>query len=245
MSFIERQEWKGTPEESCFIVYQIIRAVQHLHQQQITHRDIKPENILMESTASYTRVVLTDFGSAIRATAGAGQSHRMETITGTAHYLAPEVYENRKFGRQPGYTQAVDMWSIGCVTSALLTGGSAFAITQAYHSNGRQDSTEALKEAAARCDLSDLDTKEIWLNVSAPAKTFIRSLIVLDERERLSAEKALGHEWFTEDGRRERFPQLYNRVISLWRPRTPGWDFSEKLDSFIDARIPGDDVRTL
>ncbi|KAL8933664.1 MAG: hypothetical protein Q9211_005653 [Gyalolechia sp. 1 TL-2023] len=68
----------------------ILKAVSYLHQNNITHRDLKPENILMSTTATGARVVLTDFGGATRTVANnKGISSRMQTMTGTPHYVAP------------------------------------------------------------------------------------------------------------------------------------------------------------
>ena len=52
----------------------------------ILHRDIKPDNILMTTLATGCRVVLTDFGGARRI---ANHRQRMNTLAGTAEYIAP------------------------------------------------------------------------------------------------------------------------------------------------------------
>lgn len=90
MSYIERHEWRVNSNESCLIVFQVLKAISYLHRNGITHRDLKPENILMSSTVPGARVVLTDFGGATKAATGrSGVSNRMLTMTGTAHYAAP------------------------------------------------------------------------------------------------------------------------------------------------------------
>lgn len=90
MSYIERHGWRVNPKESCLVIYQILKAVSYLHRNNITHRDLKPENILMSTTATGARVILTDFGGATRTVANnKGLSSRMQTMTGTAHYVAP------------------------------------------------------------------------------------------------------------------------------------------------------------
>ena len=90
MSYIERHDWRVASDECCLIVYQILKAVSYLHQCGITHRDIKPENILMSSTHPGARVILTDFGGAIKVKMdGQQMSNRMLTMTGTRHYVAP------------------------------------------------------------------------------------------------------------------------------------------------------------
>lgn len=47
------------------MVYQILRGLNYMHQQNIAHRDIKPENILMESRdPANVNLKITDFGFA-------------------------------------------------------------------------------------------------------------------------------------------------------------------------------------
>ena len=87
MTFLEQRIAKSnstgalTEQESKFLFYQILRAVEHLHRRQITHRDIKPENILLENgnAAPYTRVCLTDFGDARALTRA---TSRLQTFCG-------------------------------------------------------------------------------------------------------------------------------------------------------------------
>lgn len=54
--------------ESKFITYQIVLAVQYLHQQGIAHRDLKPENVLLLTTGidRFPYIQLGDFGLAFK-----------------------------------------------------------------------------------------------------------------------------------------------------------------------------------
>ncbi|KAI4195582.1 MAG: hypothetical protein LQ348_002431 [Seirophora lacunosa] len=241
MSYIERHEWRVDPEESCLIVYQTLKAVAYLHGKGITHRDLKPENILMSNTSAGARVVVTDFGGATKAIANSEGFSRMQTITGTFHYLAPEIRGRNSLVQQPGYTSAVDMWSVGCVTAAMLIGRPAFAMSQA--STGRQDSTAVVIAAAARCDLRVLDDPDIWGDIDEQAKDFIRRLLVLDERARFTAQQALLHGWFTQM-RHRAMTDSYDQAIAGWKRSVAGWDFKEHLDCFIEARISESDAST-
>ncbi|KAL9028287.1 MAG: hypothetical protein Q9196_003324 [Gyalolechia fulgens] len=241
MSYIERHGWRVNPEESCLVIYQILKAVSYLHQNNITHRDLKPENILMSTTATGARVVLTDFGGATRTVANSkGISSRMQTMTGTPHYVAPEIRGKNSMVEQPGYTSAVDMWSIGCVAAAMLIGRPAFTVNET--STGRHDSAAAVIAAAAKCDLRVLDDPDIWGDIGIQAKDFIKRLLVLDERDRLTADQALSHVWFTEERYRQPVMARYDHAVAGWKPNYPGWDFKEHLDRFINARITASDV---
>ncbi|KAL8805485.1 MAG: hypothetical protein Q9182_001940 [Xanthomendoza sp. 2 TL-2023] len=237
MSYIERSGWRVESEECCLIVYQILKAVAYLHQRDITHRDLKPENILMSSTLPGARVILTDFGGAIKiATNRKGISNRMLTVTGTRHYVAPANH----LVKHSGYTKAVDMWSIGCVTAALLNGRPVFATSQ--NTEGQEESAAAVIAAAGKRNLGELDDAKIWADIDPLGKDFIRQVLVRDEKARLTANQGLLHDWFTQQSDRQLIVRRYERAIAEWKPNYPGWDFKEDLERCIKFRIPDSDV---
>ncbi|KAI4243739.1 MAG: hypothetical protein L6R40_003352 [Gallowayella cf. fulva] len=242
MSYIERHEWRVNSNESCLIVFQVLKAISYLHRNGITHRDLKPENILMSSTVPGARVVLTDFGGATKAATGrSGVSNRMLTMTGTAHYAAPEVGRQNGQVNLPGYTNAVDMWSIGCVAVAMLVGRSPFAKPPV--SGSQQGCAATVIIEAARCDLGGLNVGEVWGDVDPKARDFVRRLLVLDENARLTADQGLKHEWFGQESEGQLMDSRYERATADWRPSSVGWDFKEGLDRYIEVRIPEEDVR--
>ena len=91
MSFIERErDWLISDADACFIVYQILKALEYLHGRGIVHRDIKPDNILMTRGDATARIVLTDFGQSIGlGTRKDAFSTRMQTFCGTLDFVAP------------------------------------------------------------------------------------------------------------------------------------------------------------
>ena len=93
------------------VLCQGLSALVDLHGRKIpiVHRDIKPGNILLQSRDPLY-IKFTDFGLS-RA------SNNLKTFCGTKMYLAPEVYERRK------YTPAVDIWSFGLVIYGCAYGG--------------------------------------------------------------------------------------------------------------------------
>ena len=87
---MEREGGKLNDTEACLIAYQILKALQHLHKQDIVHRDLKPENVLMSTTSTRARVILTDFGQAIQIQGDSnGRPKRMATFCGTLDWVAP------------------------------------------------------------------------------------------------------------------------------------------------------------
>jgi Protein kinase domain len=111
-----------------------------------------------------------------------------------------------------GYTEAVDLWSLGCVTVVLLTGGYPFF---------DPESSEYSEKLAITCNLQPLEKSQTWQDVGVRPKDFVRRLLVLDERQRMTAKEALTHEWFTNNVHKSDFEELYRRAIRHWRPRMP------------------------
>ena len=210
-SYIEAKNGKLLESEAAVITRQVLIALCFLHEKNIVHRDLKPDNILMTSMSVGCRVVLTDFGAARRI---AHCRQRMTSIAGTDEYCAPEVNIDTlpiKAKKQKGYSMSVDMWSLGCITVILLTGGSAFV----------DSSTDQYSQRLANeCNLVALEQKSRdWQKVRARPKHFVGRLLCLDEEHRMTAEQALNHEWFSNDLHKTNFEELYERTVKHWHPR--------------------------
>jgi serine/threonine protein kinase len=80
------------------IMYQICKAVSHLHSLGISHRDLKPENLLLESKAENSIIKLSDFGFAKEANKG------LVTPNFTPYYVAPEILSYER------YDISCDIW---------------------------------------------------------------------------------------------------------------------------------------
>jgi serine/threonine protein kinase len=97
----------------------LARAVAALHDEGVVHRDIAPANLLLrptraDSTGGGThRIVLADLGLAKRVAEASG----LTQAVGTPSYMAPE--QARESG---GFDERADIYAIGAVTYALLTG---------------------------------------------------------------------------------------------------------------------------
>ena len=80
---------KFTEKDCANIVYQILRGLNYMHQQNIAHRDIKPENILLESKdLSNVELKITDFGFA---KCYDPQEGGFTETLGSPLYMAPEI----------------------------------------------------------------------------------------------------------------------------------------------------------
>ena len=102
------------------IAYQLVAALQYLHQNRVIHRDMKPQNILISANGM---VKLCDFGFA-----RAMSSHTLvvTSIKGTPLYMAPELVQE-----QP-YNHTADLWSLGVILFELYSGQPPFYTTSIY-----------------------------------------------------------------------------------------------------------------
>lgn len=96
-------------------LYQLSRALSHIHALGICHRDIKPQNLLVNPRTQQLK--LCDFGSAKALVKG---EPNVSYIC-SRYYRAPELI----FG-STDYSTAIDVWSQGCVGAELLLGQPLF-----------------------------------------------------------------------------------------------------------------------
>ena len=95
----------------------LLSAVTHLHEQEITHNDLKPQNIVLmpDMTAK-----VIDLESAWVFKDGTSQT---KGFNYTGMYAAPEIttHQNQK---QPTFTdlKSNDYWAMGCILFELVTG---------------------------------------------------------------------------------------------------------------------------
>ena len=163
------------------------------------------------------------------------RSNKFET-----NHLVSEVVGNNRLVPRPGYTSAVDMWSVGCLTTALFIGQSYFAPT--LDGQDARRSSVIIRDAAAECDLSKMDHAPEWSSVEPRVKDFIKSLLHLDEKERPTASEALHHPWFSAGYRKGSSQRRYESFTKNWKPVRPVEDFAEDLRVFVEAAIPEKDV---
>ncbi len=93
------------------IMKQLIQSLLYLHKNNIAHRDIKPENFLIKEPDNLETIKLIDFGLS----KDFGPEAIMTTPMGSLYYVAPEVFEGQ-------YDAKCDMWSLGVLLYALLSG---------------------------------------------------------------------------------------------------------------------------
>ena len=91
----------------------LLRAVAHLHENNIFHRDIKMENILVSKTKC---VKLIDFGFSILS-----PKKRLRLFCGTPSYMSPEIVLKKEYRGGPA-----DVWAIAVVLFTIYCGSFPF-----------------------------------------------------------------------------------------------------------------------
>ena len=218
-SYMERKGQALSSIDAAVIILQILKAVEYLHDRDIVHRDLKPDNVLLTYPEDGARIVLTDFGNArsLPKATNNNMNRRMFSNTGTLEYIAPEIHNlDRTKPSRSGYTEAVDMWSIGVITANLLSGEALFCA-----SCDDPDPAKAILKQSAKCDISFLDDPEhpAWSKVRDNPKDFVRNLLVLRIKDRMNVKQALAHSWFTNKFLAAEFDALYQRSVGDWQPR--------------------------
>ncbi|MEV7147499.1 serine/threonine-protein kinase [Streptomyces sp. NPDC093084] len=149
--------------ETARIGVALLSALRTAHTAGVLHRDIKPANVLVETGTG--RVVLTDFG--IAQVAGATTLTETGSFVGSPEYTAPE----RMSGSRSG--PASDLWSLGVLLCAALSGESPF----------RRDSLGGILHAVVSDEIRPPSQAEPLLPV-------VRGLLERDPERRLGAAEA-------------------------------------------------------
>ncbi|MCX5385121.1 serine/threonine-protein kinase [Streptomyces sp. NBC_00083] len=103
-------------DEAARIGVALLGALATAHARGVLHRDLKPANVLIEEDGG--RVVLTDFG--IAQVPGTSTISEEGAFVGSPEYTAPERMQGAGAGPES------DLWSLGALLCAALSGESPF-----------------------------------------------------------------------------------------------------------------------
>ncbi|ORY37268.1 kinase-like protein [Rhizoclosmatium globosum] len=93
---------------------QVVSAINYCHQNSIIHRDLKPENLLLDKNGNI-KIIDFGFGNTFH------RDRTLDTYCGSPYYAAPEMVKGI-----PYTGPEVDMWSLGVILYALITGNLPF-----------------------------------------------------------------------------------------------------------------------
>eukprot|EP00189_Rhodosorus_marinus_P002575 CAMPEP_0113963666 /NCGR_PEP_ID=MMETSP0011_2-20120614/6652_1 /TAXON_ID=101924 /ORGANISM="Rhodosorus marinus" /LENGTH=388 /DNA_ID=CAMNT_0000975765 /DNA_START=668 /DNA_END=1834 /DNA_ORIENTATION=- /assembly_acc=CAM_ASM_000156 len=176
---------KFRESDAQYVMQQLLEAVNYLHGCGVVHRDLKLDNILCTYEKGL-KVKIADFGLAGRLTHDAegrcsvsreenGDVRHLKSYVGTPLYMAPEITGDSE------YDEAVDLWSLGIVMYALISGEIPDFDPDDEHT---QPGTVAGPDSP------------VWKTVSPDAWSLVHGLLSRDPLKRLNAQAALEHDWF-------------------------------------------------
>lgn len=104
---VENGKMRIQPGVALYIMRQVLRGLETLHEMGFVHSDVKPANIMIDRLGY---VKLVDYGRAVRA------NEKVSLLLGTPLYMAPETHR-----REPSLLQS-DIYSVGLVGLEMLRG---------------------------------------------------------------------------------------------------------------------------
>lgn len=112
--YLWRKKYSPSINEVKSLTMQILKGVRYLHSKNIVHGDLKPENIVF-SDKECENLKVADLGNSM-------YENELDrySILQTRYYRAPEVI------LQTHKDRGIDIWSIGCIISELITGRPLF-----------------------------------------------------------------------------------------------------------------------
>eukprot|EP00298_Acanthocystis_sp_HF-20_P010488 c18882_g1_i2.p1 GENE.c18882_g1_i2~~c18882_g1_i2.p1 ORF type:complete len:369 (+),score=90.47 c18882_g1_i2:14-1120(+) len=188
-----------------YVIYQLLKALKYLHSAGILHRDMKPSNLLLNSDCL---MKVADFGLA-RSISSLNQDNVANPVltdyVATRWYRAPEILlgSNR-------YSEAVDMWSVGCILAELLLGKPLFPGSSTMDQLSRilqvlpKPSAADIASVNSSFASSMLEAVEIksrkglgsmFKEISPDALDLISKLLEFNPSKRLTATQALQHRY--------------------------------------------------
>ncbi|CAL8286774.1 unnamed protein product [Lota lota] len=157
-------------EEARHFMHQIVKGMLYLHTHGIMHRDLTMSNLLLTSSMN---IKIADFGLATQLKL---PTEKHFTMCGTPNYISPEVATRSAHGLE------CDVWSLGCMFYAFLTGRPPF-------------DTDTVKHTLSKVVLGEYHMPG---HVTPEAQDLIRQLLQRDPAQRPSLSTVLDHPFMTQ-----------------------------------------------
>jgi len=190
-----------TSDHISFFIYQTLCALKHIHKAGVLHRDLKPSNLLVNADCT---VKMCDFGLARES--DSSLSAALTEYVVTRWYRAPEVLLSG--GR---YTQAIDVWSVGCILGELLLRRPFFPGENYLHQlqlitevlgSPTEDDLEFVKAPAARNFMlrlprsAGIPFSTLLPHVKGACPDLLRRMLAFDPAKRATVDECLAHPFF-------------------------------------------------
>lgn len=162
------------------------KAVDYLHNQNITHRDLKLENLLLDQNYN---IKITDFGFVT----SNKKCELSQTYCGTKSYASPEILRG-----EPYDPRKADTWAIGVILYIMGTSRMPF------------DESRGIKriiEDQKRLNLSWGKSQKI----SRDCRHLLKRLFTYAYISRPSVHDILSNRWFHSDANREKHVKIKER----------------------------------
>ncbi|KAE8350149.1 hypothetical protein BDV28DRAFT_139724 [Aspergillus coremiiformis] len=177
MEMVKKRRSLSLPEVRRFMI-QLCGAVKYLHKRNVAHRDLKMGNLFLDKNMD---IKVGDFGLAAMIISEKDEKRR-KTLCGTPNYIAPEVLDKSK----GGHTQKVDIWSLGVICFAMLTGYPPFQ---------SKTQEEIYKKVRSLTYVWPKDS-ECSNHIPEEAKSLVSSCLNLAENERPDPDDIVEHPFF-------------------------------------------------
>lgn len=194
-----------TDEHVRYFLYQILRGLKYIHSANVLHRDLKPSNLLVNQDCE---LKIGDFGMARGLSSSPSEQKRVMTeYVATRWYRAPELMLSLN-----EYSEAIDMWSVGCIFAEMLGRKHLFPGTNYLNQlqlilsvvgTPSEQFIERMGAERVKTYLRRLPKKEpVPLDKLYPnndlhpdALDLLGRMLIMDPRERISVIDALGHKY--------------------------------------------------
>ncbi|EGT41563.1 hypothetical protein CAEBREN_00484 [Caenorhabditis brenneri] len=234
----------------------LLSGIRRIHQEKIIHRNIRPDAIYIDSKGI---IKISGFGYCYqmdqnlqKVYLGGPQVYdRTPNQQGTLHYRAPELILGLE-----DHTQAVDIWSIGCIVGEIIVGHKLF--------EGENDEEQLLQiredsELFLEKDLELWKTYPRWtefeksvgrdsnsygnvfqMKLSNPLTwnrsgvRFVKSLIAINPETRPKANQTFGNIWFWRKKGEPRGRNLKDLLDQLNKNKFHNCDQQEVQDEWRD-----------